>query len=199
MRDAQLIRDGLQKRIADIRKDKSNSSEKPPSEVARELLEEQRRKRKDIERDTDGIRAALHKFCDEVLASLIAAEDLGGPAVGDVAEVSDATLANGYTRHGKPKKPKAVVEDDQGNTQHRIDDMLRRQTGQQQNQPSNKREATATEIHELLDTLLNAGSSYSELPHESAASRFLVRAKVAQFHPRDARRLRLIDFGRSLS
>jgi hypothetical protein len=26
----------------------------------------------------------------------------------------------------------------------------------------------------------------------------LVRAKVAQFHPKDARRLRLIDFGREL-
>lgn len=199
LHDAQSIRDGLQKRIADIRKNKSSSREKLPSDAARELLEEQRRKKKDIEKDTDSIRAALHKFCDEVLASMIAAEDLGGPAVGDVAEVSDAILASGYTRHGKPKKPKAVDEDDQGNTQHRIDDMLRRQTGQQQNQPSNKREVAATEIHELLDTLLNAGSSYSELPHESAASRFLVRAKVAQFHPRDARRLRLIDFGRSLN
>ncbi|KAL4817283.1 hypothetical protein BDW67DRAFT_183949 [Aspergillus spinulosporus] len=199
LHDAQAIRDGLRTRIDNIRKDKSASHEKLPSEVARELLEEQRRKKDDLDKDTVRIRAALHSFCDETLASLIAAEDLGGPAVGDVGEVSEATLAAGYTRHGKPKKPKAAEEDSQDNSQHRIDDMLRRQTGQQSSQPSTRKEAAATEIHELLDALLEAGSSYIYLPRDSAASRFLVRAKVAQFHPRDARRLRLIDFGRSLS
>ncbi|KAL4788348.1 hypothetical protein BJX76DRAFT_353376 [Aspergillus varians] len=199
LRDAQSIRDGLRKRIDNIQKDKSASSEKLPSEVAHELLEEQQRRQDDIDKDTARIRAALHTFFDETLASMIAAEDLGGPAVGDVAEISDATLATGYTRHGKPKKPKAMEEDDQGTNQHRIDDMLRRQTGQQSNESSNRRKAAATEIHELLDALLDAGSSYSDLPRESAASRFLVRAKVAQYHPRDARRLRLIDFGRSLN
>ncbi|KAL4932625.1 uncharacterized protein BDV17DRAFT_253238, partial [Aspergillus undulatus] len=199
LRDAQLIRDGLRKRIDNIRKDKSASREKLPSEVARELLEEQRWEKNDLDKDADRIRAALYTFCDETLASMIAAEDLGGPAVGDVAEVSDAALAAGYTRHGKPKKSKPVEENDEDSNQHRIDDMLRRQTGQESNQRSNRRKAAATETHELLDTLLDAGSSYSEVPHESAASRFLVRAKVAQFHPRDARRLRLIDFGRSLN
>ena len=54
------------------------------------------------------------------------------------------------------------------------------------------------EMHSLLDDLLEAGTSYIDLPRDSAASRFLVRSKVAQFHPRDARRLRLVDFGRSL-
>ncbi|KAL5048273.1 hypothetical protein BDW71DRAFT_178264 [Aspergillus fruticulosus] len=199
LRDAQAIREGLRKRIDNIRKDKSASHEKLPSEVARELLEEQRRKKDDLEEDAARIRTALHEFCDETLASLIAAEDLGGPAVGDVAEVSDASLAAGYSRHGKPKKPKAAEEEDQDNNQHRIDDMLRRRTGQRSNQPSKRREAAATEMHELLDALLDAGSSYLDLPRESAASRFLVRTKVAQFHPRDARRLRLIDFGRSLN
>ncbi|KAL2815787.1 hypothetical protein BDW59DRAFT_176049 [Aspergillus cavernicola] len=199
LRDAQSIRDGLRRRIDGIKKDKSANREKLPSEVASELLEEQRRKKDDLVKDTDRIRDALHKFCEETLASMIAAEDLGGPAVGDVADVSDATLASGYTRHGKPKKPKATEVDDQNNDQHRIDDMLRRQTGQERNQPSTKREAAATETNELLDALLDAGSSYIDLPHESAAARFLVRAKVAQFHPRDARRLRLIDFGRSLN
>ncbi|KAL4936112.1 hypothetical protein BDV06DRAFT_114077 [Aspergillus oleicola] len=196
--DAQTIRDGLRRRIDNIKKDKSASRERLPSEVARELLDEQRRKKDDLDRDADRIRGALHTFCDETLASMIAAEDLGGPAVGDAPGVSDAALAVGYTRHGKPKKQKAV-EDDEDNNQHRIDDMLRRQTGQQSNQRSNKREAAATEIHGLIDSLLDKGSSYLDLPQESAASRFLVRAKVAQYHPRDARRLRLIDFGRTLN
>ncbi|KAL5343626.1 hypothetical protein BJX70DRAFT_393683 [Aspergillus crustosus] len=199
LRDAHSIRDGLQERINNLLQDKSASREKLPSEVAQELLKEQRRKKDDLDKDTDRMKATLHTFCDENLASMFAAEDLGGPAVGDIADISDATLAVGYTRHGKPKKPKATEADDQENNQHRIDDMLRRQTGQQSNQPSTRREAAATEIHELLDSLLKAGSSYIDLPRESAASRFLVKAKVVQFHPRDARRLRLIDFGRSLN
>ncbi|KAL3452403.1 hypothetical protein BJX65DRAFT_303238 [Aspergillus insuetus] len=198
LRDAQSIRDGLRKRIEGIKKDKSANREKPPSEVAREILHQQQQRKHDLDKDTDRIREALHSFCDEHLASMIAAENLGGPAVGDIEDVSDATLAAGYTRLGKPKKPKAIEEDDQNTNQHRIDDMLRRQTGQERNQPPNRRDAAATEIHELLDALLDAGSSYTDLSEESAASRFLVRAKVAQFHPRDARRLRLIDFGRSL-
>ncbi|KAL2856025.1 hypothetical protein BJY01DRAFT_203681 [Aspergillus pseudoustus] len=197
-RDAQSIRDGLRKRIESIKKDKSARGEKLSSVVAREILEKQQQGKDGLDKDADRIREALHSFCDVTLASMIAAENLGGPAVGDVSDVSDATLAAGYTRHGKPKKPKASEEDDQTSNQHRIDDMLRRQTRQERNQPANSREAAATEIHELLDALLDAGSSYITLPEESAASRFLVRAKVAQFHPRDARRLRLIDFGRSL-
>ncbi|KAL4887178.1 hypothetical protein BJY04DRAFT_48899 [Aspergillus karnatakaensis] len=199
LKDAQSIRDGLQRRIGNFHKDKSTSQEKTPSEVARELLAEQQHKKDDLDKDIERIKTRLHAFCDETLASLIAAEDLGGPAVGDVADVSDVTLAVGYTRHGKPKKPKVTESDDQEENQHRIDDMLRRQTGQQRTQPSTRREAAATEIHELLVSLLSAGSTYLDLPQESASSRFLVRAKVAQFHPRDARRLRLIDFGRSLS
>ncbi|EFX04295.1 hypothetical protein CMQ_1223 [Grosmannia clavigera kw1407] len=55
---------------------------------------------------------------------------------------------------------------------------------------------------QLLNTLASAAgdgsAAYVTLPRESAAARFLVRSKVAQFHPRDATRLRLIDFGREL-
>ncbi|KAL4909193.1 hypothetical protein BDW74DRAFT_174400 [Aspergillus multicolor] len=163
LRDAQSIRDGLRRRIDNIRKDKSASRERLPSEVARELLEQQRRKKDNLDEDMARIRAALHKFCDEVLASMIAAEDLGGPAVGDVAEVSDVTLAAGYTRHGKPKKPKAVEDDGQENNQHRIDDMLRRQTGQSSSLASNRRETAATEIHELLDSLLDAVKTFEDI------------------------------------
>ncbi|KAL4955949.1 hypothetical protein BDW69DRAFT_103570 [Aspergillus filifer] len=199
LRDAQTIRDGLRRRIDNIKKDKSASREKLPSEVARELLDEQRRKKDDLDKDAERIRDALHTFCNETLASMIAAEDLGGPAVGDAPDISDAALAAGYTRHGKPKKQKTVEEDEEDDNQHRIDDMLRRQTGQTSNQRFNTREMAATEIHELIEALLDKNLSYLDLPHESAASRFLVRAKVAQFHPRDARRLRLIDFGRSLN
>lgn len=41
-------------------------------------------------------------------------------------------------------------------------------------------------------------SPYIELKRDSAIARFLVRAKVACFHPKDARRLKLVDFGTSV-
>lgn len=54
----------------------------------------------------------------------------------------------------------------------------------------------------LLNSLMESGgdssAAYVELPKETAAARFLVRSKVAQFHPRDSTKLRLIDFGREL-
>ncbi|TPR04602.1 Acetyltransferase (GNAT) family protein [Aspergillus niger] len=158
LRDAQVIRDGLRKRIQTISSEKTTKEKKTASQLA----------------------------------------PLGGPTVGDAAQVSDATLQLGYTSHGKPKKPKNPEAANPDAGQRRIDEILPRQSGQGDNQPANRREAAALEMRNLLDALLEAGSSYIDLPRESAASRFLVRAKVAQFHPRDARRLRLIDFGRSL-
>ena len=54
-------------------------------------------------------------------------------------------------------------------------------------------------LEQLLDAAMEAGSGvYVHIQRESAASRFLVRAKVAQLHPKDAKRIRLVDFGREL-
>jgi hypothetical protein len=55
-------------------------------------------------------------------------------------------------------------------------------------------------IEDLFATLVGpgGGKAYYDLEKESAASRFLVRAKIAQFHPKDAKKMRLIDFGREL-
>ncbi len=66
-----------------------------------------------------------------------------------------------------------------------------------------EKRAAAADIRELTEELLNslvdAGGNgpgtYVELKRETAAARFLVRSKVAQFHPKDARKLRLVDFG----
>ncbi|KAF7619771.1 hypothetical protein F9C07_2894 [Aspergillus flavus] len=201
LRDAQAINDGLQKRIARIREQQAKKEQKSPSQLAHDLVDQQQEKKEELDKATEELQTSLHNFIDETLAPMLAAEDLGGPTAGDAMSVSDETLERGYTSHGKPKKPKAsAANHDSG--QRRIDELVRGQTSQGENQernPSNRREAAAAEMHELLTSLLDAGTSYIDLPRESAAARFLVRAKVAQFHPRDARRLRLIDFGRSLN
>ncbi|KAJ5612993.1 hypothetical protein N7510_006187 [Penicillium lagena] len=199
LRDSRSIASGLRERIERIRDDNARKEEQTPSQVAREQVAQQKKKNKQLDRASSELKVSLDKFVDETLAPMLAAEELGGPTVGDALEVSDATLRAGYTAHGKPKKPKQSAEEEDGG-QQRIDQFVRRSTtnGDHDAPPTNKRQAAATEMHSLLDALLESGFSYVDVPRDSATSRFLVRAKVAQFHPRDARRLRLIDFGRSL-
>jgi hypothetical protein len=194
LRDSQSIASGLRERIQRVRDANTRKEEQIPSQVAREQLAEQKKRNKELDRTTAKLKVSLDKFVDETLAPMLAAEDLGGPTVGDEFEVSDATLKAGYTAHGKPKKQKESVEAEDG-SQQRIDKFMKRNADEGS---VNKRETAAKEMHDLLDAMLEANSSYIDLKRDSAASRFLVRAKVAQFHPRDARRLRLIDFGRSL-
>ncbi|KAE8373732.1 hypothetical protein BDV26DRAFT_300902 [Aspergillus bertholletiae] len=201
LRDAQAINDGLQKRIARIREQHAKKEQKSPSQLGLDLVDQQQEKTEELHKATEELNVSLRNFINETLAPMLAAEDLGGPTVGDAMSVSDETLERGYTSHGKPKKPKvSAASHDSG--QRRIDELVRGQTSQGDDQERTwpkRRERAAAEMHELLTALLNAGTSYVDLPQESAASRFLVRAKVTQFHPRDARRMRLIDFGRSLN
>ncbi|KOS38900.1 hypothetical protein ACN38_g10262 [Penicillium nordicum] len=193
LRDSQSIASGLRERIQRIRNANTRKEEQTPSQVAREQLTLQKKQTKELDRTSASLKVSLDKFIDETLAPMLAAEDLGGPTVGDAFEVSDSTLKAGYTAHGKPKKQKEPAETE-GGSQQRIDKFMKRSTDEAS---TNKREAAAKEMHGLLDAMLEA-DSYIHLERDSASSRFLVRAKVAQFHPRDARRLRLIDFGRSL-
>ncbi|KAF7712847.1 Uncharacterized protein PECH_002576 [Penicillium ucsense] len=195
LRDSREIANGLRERIQRIRNTESQKQERTPSQVAREVVREQKAKNQRLEKATEDLKKSIDNFIDISLAPMLAAEDMGGPNVGDDLEVSDATLRAGYTASGKPKKPKEAVEQTDSN-QQRIDQFLQQSTTA--SAPATRRETVAQEAHELLAGLLEAGSSYIDLKRDSAASRFLVRAKVAQFHPRDARRLRLIDFGRSL-
>jgi hypothetical protein len=200
LRDAKLIANGLEDRIKRLREEHAAKATKDPSMLASELLDAERKRIRELERATTKLKKALDRFVDDYLASMLAAEDLGGPTVGDVMEVPDSTLQAGYTHHGKPKKPKASAQDEDDPTQQRIDHLVRRQRGEREAVPgpTSKKDAAAEEMHTLLDSLIESGNSYVDLSRESAASRFLVRAKVAQLHPRDARRIRLIDFGRTL-
>ncbi|KAJ5785175.1 uncharacterized protein N7503_010387 [Penicillium pulvis] len=197
LRDSQAIASGLRERLQRIRNANARKQEQTPSQVAQEVLSQQKQRNKVLEREFENLRGSLNTFIDETLAPMLAAENLGGPTVGDALEVSDATLNAGYTAHGKPKKQKENETTEIDDGQQRIDKFVRRK--KDGSNPTNKREAAATEVHDLLASLLEAGTSYVILERDSAIPRFLVRAKVAQYHPRDARRLRLIDFGRSLA
>ena len=195
LNDSRAISRALRGRIQRIRNTNARKREQTPSQVAHEVISQQQRKNKGLVNATADLKISLDEFIDQVLAPMLAAEDIGGPTVGDTLDVSDATLEAGYTASGRPKKTKQEVNTN-NERQQRIDRFIQGNTDG--STPASKRDTAATELHDLLNSLLEAGSSYVNLKRDSAASRFLVRAKVAQFHPRDARRLRLIDFGRSL-
>jgi hypothetical protein len=201
LRDAKMITNALEERNHRLQIERAGREQMDPSLIAKELIREEGRKRDGLDQATLKLKEDLGHFIDQHLASMLAAEDSGGPTVGDVVAVSDETLEAGFTQRGRPRKSKSMPAEDGDPTQQRIDDLFNRQAdihGTQNGTASNKREAASAGMHALMDALLAAGSAYIDLPQESAASRFLVRAKVAQFHPRDARRIRLIDFGRTL-
>ena len=144
---------------------------------------------------------ALVVFINERLAPLLAAEELGGPVVGDVPEISDEALEAGFSGKGTAKKIKPRTQDEEEKRRRRLEQIWGPQ--HEGEEPLNEKDAAATEMRDLVEELLNVAAeegagAYVDLARDAAASRFLVRAKVAQFHPKDARKLRLVDFGGGL-
>lgn len=111
----------------------------------------------------------LNRFIDSILASQLEVEEVGGPVAGMAEELKGRGKARG---------------------QRRIDDMFRDNEG--------GGSGVAKEMKTLLEALMNEGQEsggYVSMPRESAASRFLVRVGVARLHPKDATKIRMIDFG----
>ena len=138
---------------------------------------------------------AFNRFVDDHLAVMIAAEQLGGPTAGDDLSINDAILKMGFDKQGKPKKVKLGRNGANGEEMD-VDD---NDTNGAFAVP--ERKAAAAAMRRLTEELLNAladdenPESYVFIGKETAAVRFLIRAKVAQFHPNDSRKLRLMDFG----
>jgi len=207
LRDARLITSALEKRIATLRTLKDDRSQRSPSQAAKELLQKQKKRKKTYENETRRLIRAFNDFTDEHLSAMLAAEELGGPVVGEMVDVDDTILGAGFNQQGKARKLRSSTSLDEEKRQRRIDEIWgRTDSGDADlNDARSEKEAAGAEMRALTEDLLNAAaderttSAYVELHRDSAAARFLVRAKVAQFHPRDARRLRLIDFGRELA
>ena len=204
LKDQNLLGDALTARIDSLRDEVDANTNVTPEEGARERLQELRAKKKNFDRDTSKLMKVLLRFIDNHLAPMLAAEELGGPVVGDLMDVDGEALAAGFNAQGKLKKPKDTADKDD-KRQRRIDEIWG-QAAEEGAGRQNEVTAAAAEMKSLTEELLNAlaeaggdnSASYVQIPRESAAARFLVRSKIAQFHPRDATRLKLIDFGRDL-
>ena len=205
-KDANLIRDALEKRIEHLRSEYEDKSQKSPEEAVKDVIRAQQLRKTSYDQETKRLVKAFNDFIDTHLAGMLAAEELGGPVVGDLLEVSDEVLEAGFNQQGKTKRTKAQKPDSESKRQRRIDEIWGRpDPGEAAHEEErNERKAAAAEMRSLTEELLNAAAgegptgAYVNLSRDSAAVRFLVRAKVAQFHPKDARKLRLIDFAREL-
>ncbi|OCL07919.1 hypothetical protein AOQ84DRAFT_294188 [Glonium stellatum] len=200
--DASLITASIESRIERLRAQKLAKSQQTTSQAATDMIRAKQKKKQDYDSAMKGLGQAFEAFVDENLAGMLAAEELGGPVVGDMTGIDDGILAAGFSQKGRPKSVKKMVPDSK--RQRRIDEIWGDKAADDNGEPLSEMDAAGRELRELIEELFNAlvapGDSgvYVNLERDSAASRFLVRAKVAQFHPKDARKLRLIDFGREL-
>ncbi|KAI9722675.1 MAG: hypothetical protein M1812_001606 [Candelaria pacifica] len=208
-RSARLLTSALESRIERLQTQQLETAKKSPAQAAKDLIREQQALKANHEKETKRLVKAFNDFIDTHLASMLAAEELGGPVVGEMTDISDETLEAGFSLQGKAKRrpSKAQSEDDQ--RQRRIDHIwgpMGREGDEEggDDERRSEKEAAGAEMRALTEELLNAAASggalggYVELQRDSAAARFLVRAKAAQFHPKDARKLRLLDFGREI-
>lgn len=184
-----------------LRHQLDSQADRPPRDRARRRIEELQARASDLDAKTARLMKSLLAFIKNHLAAMLAAEELGGPVVGNAMDIGARDLAAGFNAHGRLAKAKDGA-DGREKRQRRIDQLW----GAAQTDDMDEVAAAGLEMQRLTEELLNAlveakgdnSASYVRLARESAAARFLVRSKVAQFHPKDSSRLRLVDFGREL-
>ena len=206
LRDQRALTDALTARVDALKRQLRAKADTAPEDGAREKMEGLQARRKQYNSERRRLTRALIDFIDSQLAGMLAAEELGGPVVGDVVDIHSDDLVDGLDSQGRLKRKDSGVD---GKRQQRIDELWGQKNRSGTVRHVSGRDelaAAAQEMRELTEALLlrledamgDNSASYVTLERESAAARFLVRSKVAQFHPRDANRLRLIDFGRDL-
>ena len=206
LRDANLLLDALQMRVENVEIEYQEKSQQAPEEAAKGLIRKQQQRKTSYEQGMKRLIRAFNKFVDETLNRMLAVEELGGPVVGDLIDIDDGVIEAGFNNQGKAKKVKPTSSNKDTKRQQRIDEIWGSldEDDEPETERRSEKEAAGAEFRSLTEDLLNAAAgdegsgTYVDLPRDSAAARFLVRAKVAQFHPRDARRLRLLAFGREL-
>jgi hypothetical protein len=201
LHDANLLTKAMEARIEKLQTLHEERAQKTPAQLAKEIIAAKRQQRRFYDEKVSQLGEQFHVFVTEVLSPMLAAEELGGPVVGDMPDVENETLAAGFTQKGRAKSTKNPPPEKQ--RQRRIDQIWGSKAIEGEDRLT-EAEAADNEMRKLIEDLFatlsgpGGGKAYYELERDSAASRFLVRAKIAQFHPRDARKVRLIDFGREL-
>ena len=226
MRETEVLAGALQRRIAAIEESLgygassgSQDGSDQESQTAAGILSDLEAKSVAYTQAQRRILRELSKFVKTYIAPMVAVESLGGPVVGEEIPLDAAGQTVDVVRNlqlGKlgrvTKAQKKGLQKEKG--QQTIHSMFQgRKRGLEDEGVEDEDESdgdsrapadnAAEEIKALLEELMNATMSpnnqYILLPEgDSAAARFLVRANVALFHSRDARKIRLLDFGKSI-
>lgn len=201
LRDSRLLAEALELRISNLQREKVSNAEIAPLDLAHNIIAHEKTQKRHYEIELKKLVKAFNKFVLDHLAVMLAAEDLGGPVVGDLSPIDEEMLAAGFNQQGMPKKPIAVDANSAAKRQERINELWG-PSGEDEDKAvyRTEKEAAGAAFRSLTEDLLNASADetvldpYVIIPKETAAVRFLVRAKIARYHPQDGKRLRLIDF-----
>lgn len=199
LRDARATTLVLEKKIETLKIENERQSQSVPEELAKAMIQAEQQRRRKYINELKKLVKVFNTFVDEHLAAMIAAEDLGGPVVGDAVDVDDDALKAGFNQHSKSKKKYAGNGMLEAKRRRRNEEIWGSGEEDSNPEPRSEREAAGADFRSLTEDLLNASAGdddsnvYINIRRESAAVRFLVRAKVAEFHPDDARQLRLVD------
>lgn len=204
LRDARSITQALEARIENLRLEDGEQLEKDNEELAKTMIQEQQERKRHYLMALRHLMKAFNKFIDEQLAAMLAAEDLGGPVIGDLVDIDEEILKAGFNQQGKARKLDADNLRADAKRIMRNGEIWDSRSDDDQNEEidlRSEKKAALASFRALIEDLLNAAvrdegsDAYVNISRESVAVRFLVRAEVAQFHPDDARKLRLVDFG----
>lgn len=201
LRDSQFLAEALQLRISKLRQEQISYSEMAPNELAQSIIAHHEAQKRHYAIELKKLVKAYNKFVVDHLESMLAAEDLGGPQVGDLIEIDEERLAARFDQHGMPRNSKAANVNSMAKRQERIREIWGpSEDDENTNVYKTEKGAAGAAFRSLTEDLLNASADdsvsdpYIAIPKETAAVRFLVRAKIARFHPQDKNRLRLVEF-----
>ena len=201
LKDAQHLSSALETRIQALRLEQEEQSKKTVDEIAMGLMQDQQQRKAHYAKELRLLVKGFNRFVNEHLAVMLAAEELGGPVVGDNLDLDEDALKAGFTHQGKAKKPATDSSKSEMKRRRRNDEIWggNNEGSEQDGVPKSEKEAAAANFRSVTERLLNAAAGdegsdpYIKIARESSAVRFLVRSKVATFHPEDARRIRLRD------
>ena len=198
LRDVRRMTNSIEGRVEKLRLENAEMAERGTEGIVATVLQARQQRQIHFAHELKELVGAFNKFINDHLATLIAAEQLGGPVVGEDLSIDEEMLRSGFNKLGRVRKSKGAKS--------RADDgeVVMQGSGLPETTTGTESKAAGADFRKLTEELLNAWAdeenrdSYIAISKESAAIRFLVRAKVAEFDPKDARRLRLLQFDAEL-
>ena len=101
LNDARYLTSALEERIQRLRNEQDDHMNQSAQDIAGNLVAEQLRRKSHYAKELRGMVRAFNRFVKERLALMLAAEDLGGPIVGDDLSLDENVLKAGFTQKGQ--------------------------------------------------------------------------------------------------